>query len=480
MFCFVLRDDYFTVFVLRSILVFNGLVLAGLQPTSTHVVTYVRQETRELWDQLNGLGAACVYRGVWICGPPGVGKSTELFGWGMFQATREDAPLDLVWVHQQVPGRCVIVKVTNRVVSKGVITWEGDNFPTQAVLDVCEGCQLLLFDALRGPMTALVGGAYLRYETSIIVACTSYQSKDWNTEETSYIRNFNFNYTVYSWTLDQYRRARDHGIFADISEEQFLVNHEVAGGCLRLMLKGEENARTDLDTKLSAVENCSSLLAGLGGVKSVAAVNTLLSVYPGQHVGLVSKYVMRQLAKRVDASFTASARNDNSGNPSWQEWVFEMELTRRLRMSASIPFEYFDESGQSHVLAINQVQDYNGLAINLTTSGTIIYPTKWNQGCFDFVYYCEIEEKRVFLFLKATLAVTHHFNFKFVAEFMHLAVGTPEIRAPHHENIVVKMAVIKPSRDLHTNFTARTESIETIQCYDPLFEGIVGKLGVNY
>ena len=61
-----------------------------------------------------------------------------------------------------------------------------------------------------------------------------------------------------------------------------------------------------------------------------------------------------------------------------------LTLIRTELQLQSTLLEHFDASGQSYSLTVHRVRDHDG---HLTSSGAIIMPIKWNQGCFDFVNY---------------------------------------------------------------------------------------------
>jgi hypothetical protein len=249
----------------------SGLVMAGLSDAADWRLTYVRHESVDLWNFLDNLqicstpncfdSANCSRtRGAWISGPPGVGKSTELFGWGMYHATRVDGlRKNMLWVHQMFPGVIQVVRVLEGVVKYSTIRSEGLQM-VNAIADLCVGCSILLFDALRNEMRSLIGITYMGNRDAVIVACTSYQSGGYNTEESTRLHHFCHRYIVYSWTLDQYKEAWRCGIFGEISEDELAERFHCGGGSIRLVLKGIAESILDIEIKLDSVTNKSVLL----------------------------------------------------------------------------------------------------------------------------------------------------------------------------------------------------------------------------
>ena len=237
----------------------NGLILAGLSYPEDTAVTYVRDESINLWNYLNNLqkcpDAKCsspvncnTTRGVWISGPPGVGKSTEVFGWVMYMVTRTDGcARNVLWVHQMQGFHIRVVRIIHGVITFKNLEDLSGGALVGAIKSLCSGCSLLIFDAVRDEMKALVGGLFLDNRDAIIIACTSYQSGDYNTEESTRMHHFNLRCVVYSWTWEEYLAAHAEGIFGDITIPQLEERFYISGGCIRLMLKDNATAQADLD-----------------------------------------------------------------------------------------------------------------------------------------------------------------------------------------------------------------------------------------
>jgi len=303
-----------------------NLKFAGLANIPNGI--YVREETRNLWATLEGLGTdGGKKRGVWVSGPPGVGKSTEVYAWGMYQATRcVSERRNMLWVHQS-SDVCEIVKIVDGLMARASL----ESCNVDEVLKECGGCEILIFDAVRDSMKNLVLKAIRKFEDAVIVACTSYQSGSINQELwAKYETIFNFDYTVYSWTWDQYEAAHEARVFGEIELEELRGKFYYCGGCIRLMVREVDNILHFLTKTLKKVNDKSVLLGGLGGVSSAAAVNSLVSVRPSEEDAdmtyVISQYVSRMLSLMVDNSFLEKMQSVNTDNPAWQGWVFEFRL----------------------------------------------------------------------------------------------------------------------------------------------------------
>jgi hypothetical protein len=109
---------------------------------------YVRDETRNLWRTLEGLGTGGT-RGVWVSGPPGVGKSTEVYAWGMHHATRVGSERrNMLWVHQSSESCYEFVRIVDGLMSRASI----DLCNVDKILEECGGCEILIFDAVKQHM----------------------------------------------------------------------------------------------------------------------------------------------------------------------------------------------------------------------------------------------------------------------------------------------------------------------------------------
>ena len=131
----------------------NGLVYAGLSQINKPINAFVRDESIKLWVALNALricdksdcfGECNTHSRLWIYGPPGVGKSTEVYGFAMYMATRNDVinRKNVLWVHEISNGNVKIVKVLNGVMSIDNIAVTGDQFRS-IIKELSNDCNLI-------------------------------------------------------------------------------------------------------------------------------------------------------------------------------------------------------------------------------------------------------------------------------------------------------------------------------------------------
>ena len=181
-------------------------------------------------------------RGVWISGPLGIGESTELFGWGMFMATRKDAlRKNMLWVHQEAADLSKVVKVVNGDMYTTSINGSGLDL-TMKIIRLCDGCNLILLDdvGVGEEMKSLIYRLYFDFKDSIIVACTSYPGgTGYRSEEYFRLHLFNLDYTIFSWTMEDYEAAwnANSDIFNNISADELIKRFYYVGGSLQYMLQ---------------------------------------------------------------------------------------------------------------------------------------------------------------------------------------------------------------------------------------------------
>jgi hypothetical protein len=91
----------------------SNLEVGGLSRKESDAHHYVRSATQTLWEDLMKNDH------LWIDGCPGVGKSTTVFGWAMHIATKEDCQKSVMWLHFDVKGDLLFLKVIDGEAFRG-------------------------------------------------------------------------------------------------------------------------------------------------------------------------------------------------------------------------------------------------------------------------------------------------------------------------------------------------------------------------
>lgn len=148
------------------------LNLSGLAPCSK---LFVRDETRELWLKLNSLSGT---NRMIIQGPPGVGKSTELYGWVQFQRKEKN----VLYIHRNAASGDFILVCTREGIKQyflGRLQPDLDNtlrrllllLKQEVKLDivVCDGYQ-----KENGMLHGVIG----EFKNQIVIYCSSYRASN--------------------------------------------------------------------------------------------------------------------------------------------------------------------------------------------------------------------------------------------------------------------------------------------------------------
>jgi hypothetical protein len=462
----------------------------------------VRADSIKLWTALNALricdisgcdGKCNTHSRLWIYGPPGVGKSTEVYGFAMYMATRNDVinRKNVLWVHEISNGNVKIVKVLNGVIWTGDILITGDEFRIE-IMELSKDCNLICLDAIRVEMLTLIS-LFCQRKDALLVCCTSYQSSIASSELEVYIApHFQMNHLMYSWTIDEYRLAasKELFVFPNItSEEDLFDQYFVAGGCMRFMHLPLQFSISSIRSMIETIADKELILNGLGGVKSSVAVNTLIAVYPQMNqFSIVSDYARIELSKSVDEKFLKHAKKMNTKNGLWQGWVFELYFLYWIRKSCKLTplllqgknvesLSFMDQRGVAD-------HDKNNKDNHNLESGTWYVPVNWNQGCFDAVYYHSVisaaeskEETKqdwtihCFDFFNATVASKHDFKCQYIVDFINYYLPLPKNREKSIYNVNVTLNVVTTTNnvDRYNNNDLSNDDVLKVQIYDKNF-----------
>ena len=347
--------------------------LAGFR--SAESLLFVREESVQLWDFLqrsaNDDDPAQSPFNVSVEGPPGTGKSTEVWAWALWVAkTRKVA---VVWYQLS----------TNRVV-KVVLDGEHNllsrmNVPRDWIGDIRDNCaQLLVVDGLTAQESVSVKRECCAWREGdndgrrfVVVSSAAVRAAVQEDQAAKLV-----SFTVGSWTLSQYEDAcgQDEGAeavagaataasdfyelvrgnlavpggptAAEGSKEELLrCKFFYAGGCARWMF--EFNFATfqqDFEKHFGKVNDYKAVLAGGSGDAAHLAVNHMRAVtvrrgdFEQHHAFVVSRYALARFAETcAGPHFFALcyAKADATNNPAFRGWVFEFDVDFQLTTAAN-------------------------------------------------------------------------------------------------------------------------------------------------
>jgi hypothetical protein len=304
-------------------------LLPGVSAQS--IAIYVRQESMELWNNLEKLEGK--HRLI-IQGSPGIGKSTELYGW--LQYKRRFRKLIYLFYTEESGHElwlCDDSKIVKHTfVSNCCIEFVRDQLANlyktfRPSIIVCDGCtkesNMLMFLC-----------NYLNFQC-VVVYCASYKAaSDISSRlHEALIRN-NSNchvVNVDSWLLHDYSAAFDVGKFENniMSKQDLRARYYYGGGSIYLMLKPIDSIITIIEDALDRAPSVKLLLSVLVQGND-ARTNSLFQSFGYRHE-LLSEYVLKRLTNIVDREFITNARWVLGSHPSFQGWMFKLEVISMIR-----------------------------------------------------------------------------------------------------------------------------------------------------
>lgn len=406
---------------------------------------FVRAETKQLWEAI--VGTAAAGKNLMVEGPPGTGKSTEVWAWAIWVA-RENKKV-VTWFHTD---RAKCVKV--------VIDGQQNN------LKIFHNAELSSIRNSAGNYLVVDGVTSDKVE-SILQSCTAWKAS--NPEftfiavtsaavkiaveqlEGSSIETF----TVASWTFDQYVDAcADESFFEEIKinlkcppyqdveskEAMLLSKFECAGGSARWMFEFNYNTwERDFQAHMRGVTDYKRLFDEGGGDEARLAANHLRGVTVENQSGgwqlknyfFISKRVVQELSKRCcDAAelrkfiLTSYRQAEQINNPAYRGWIFEfdveLQLCDSLKLGKLMHFEirsYGDNPNTHEERAVNSyitfkneaelVAAMKGLPV---TQVMWAKPAKWCQTSYDYLCFWQINGLWNMVAANATWSQKHTAN----------------------------------------------------------------------
>lgn len=458
------------------------------EPAKDELSLYVRGESIELWAALNNAltTSNTQKNNFWLQGPPGVGKSTELYGWMMFTAQTQHK--SAIWFHLRGSGNIYVVMFQNGIWSSGILNKRDTCTAFLESMNYKFG--IVIFDAIREGMKELLCSA-IDKEHKLVIACTSYGETHVGSAS-----QFDFNlqkpYTLYSWEKEDYVAAIKRGIkitdVNDATEEYLDENHDLTTKCkelldykhqygglsFRLMQQPLGILINALMCWQESIENKSVLLKGLQGYRTSATVHSLMGLRRGFRGScVVCEFVMKQLSDDVDLSFVTAAKAVMPDNPSWQGWVFELEVLIKFRKNPVIRLSN-DLNDLMEFTIESTIKYSKEVGIKTFQDNTVYIPDLWCNPCFDLVHIrkgVKNDKPHYFVtFFNATKASSHEFNFEYLATFLQPVLPLPNERKHKRTDLDIAFVVIVPSMDHICENIGSNEVF--VQNFDEKFIGV--------
>ncbi len=388
---------------------------AGLSQTSEMRI-FVRENAVKLW---NFLGSSAVF--LRVQGPPGIGKSLIAWNWAYHSAVKMNK--SVFWMHvfdKQIYGHCVELR------GSGLISIFVKNYQVYSYQAV--DADILIFDGVREDMRL-----FLEAEASVWVKQNLERKVIFvGSEQVSFLNEDSPEmpaFQAFSWTIEEYRDAiQDDQFFAQI-QTKFVFDDEqnpdrekivvkkfsLAGGCARWMFGlSDEVIEGRIRYYVDQVHDVAALFQRQVGSASPNTVNHILAHYESGSQ-IISEYAAYLLARNFEERFVESFRNSRMAqNPAFDGWLFEFEFLTQLKLSArhrrqlELDGEKWDVP---NLLEFFEPGDLTSKKINI---GDWLIPTRWNQGCYDFL---QLNEKSLRV-VQVTRASSHSIKVKYVQDLI--------------------------------------------------------------
>jgi hypothetical protein len=364
---------------------------------------YVREESRRLWDVLEKLNKNDL---LFVDGPPGVGKSTELYGWSMYKSRSTDKKV--LWLHKGLKGICCIFLNRHR---DTVYTLVAENLVNglQNLWSSLEA-DIVVFDGFTSDtFKDLVG--FFFYKKVILIGCSSYSTgrllKSCDHEEIDRLMKRKY-FTMNSWKFSEYTV-----VLKETDESVLREKYYYAGGSMRLMKYSSLDAIiVDIDKSFGAVTDYKTLFQGLTGDSGKESVNFLMQCFDRNTIPL-SHYVTKKLSVTVGMEFVKMAKQTMHDNGSFQGWVFEFEIITLLKTGhlelAGSSYENIWKQGKEATFKYFSF-DNDIISADLADD-TWLIPLKYNFGCIDLMYY---KNKGFCYAIQITRAESHEYKLDYI------------------------------------------------------------------
>jgi hypothetical protein len=378
---------------------------------------YVRQETVDLWQKLEATTAS--NRNLSVDGPPGTGKSTEVWAWALWKAVEKKKKV--TWFHFS-KNRSV------KVVIDGVAKTVSSGYSAEFVDIKQSGGGILVVDGLTK-----------KDSTAIKRGCSAWRDKDkenrcfvavssgsvtvalQENQEAELVE-----FTVGSWSLKQYQDAcSDSKLYDEVKsklacggtdsvdkkEELILIKYRFAGGCARWMFEFMfGDWLTDFNGHVAKIGSYQNIFTEAGGDEAVMAANHLRGVSiveteAGQQQKkyfFVSEHAAKELGKKCDdkRKFLISSykKADEAKNPSFRGWIFEFDVDYQLveacktrkELTVTIRPSTLEKWKVDKYVAFSTVPSLVAQIKQLEAGSTMwAKPEKWNQAAYDFLRFRE-------------------------------------------------------------------------------------------
>ena len=393
---------------------------SGLAAAYSGLVTlHVRAACVDLWKHL----AETDERVSFVTGPPGIGKSIEVYGYALWEAHTHHKRV--LYIHGGRTRYSIVLASagTNNMRFGGANIDKEPQFLLDSIITFLERREvdIVVLDGRVSWLILSVFDRLLEFPDVRMISCTSFQAlSNISTEDLEKAPDFS-EFVMDSWKKEEYDAAIASG--ALVLHSPSLTVDEMfyyAGGSIRMIKWPVEKVIKTLTRKVQKSPDMGKLI-GAGGVgdSSQSAVNSLMSTYGGQS-SVLSKFVTVMMLNSVSDDLIEKSRAALPYNPPFQGWVTEMEVLNLAQKRPSMLFRNvsggMEEWPRLRPSNLPLPIFFSASDPRLSDSKLDwLVPLKYNQECFDAIYRVSLDTVRA---IQITNADRHSCNLKYLIPFV--------------------------------------------------------------
>lgn len=201
----------------------SHLPVQNIDSSGNAVRLVMRGESWRLWHRLKSFPTENnANKTLWLSGPPGIGKSTLLFGWIHYIASN----CSTMWVHRI--GSFWHVAMMRGASARYTVVNALETSAESTILNMCSEVTVVVLDALREKLKNLLLAMRDRHPNIFIVISTSYHPGGFSSEESVVVPYDS--HVMLSWKLAEYETALDM-LFPTLTVDELHERYCYAGGC---------------------------------------------------------------------------------------------------------------------------------------------------------------------------------------------------------------------------------------------------------
>ena len=394
---------------------------SGLTERSDLLTLYVRAASVDLWKYLAGAETKVSF----VSGPPGIGKSTDVYAYALWEAQARSKRV--LYIHGDNDGYSIVLaRAGPDTMRFGSVEKLQDEpmFLLDYIVTLLKQREvdIVILDGQLSWLIKFVFARLRRFPDVRMISCTSFQAvSKLSTENIAKSPEYS-RFVMDSWKKEEYDAAIVAG--ALVLDAPTLTVNEMfyyAGGSIRMIQWSVARVITTLIDKVNLSPDMGKLIGARGvGDSSQSAVNSLMAIYEGRSV-LLSKFVAMKLLDSVSDDVVEKARKILPHHPPWQGLVTEFQVLNLVRKRHFMLFRN-DSGGTEEWPRLSPGSElplptFFNASDPCLTDVTLdwLVPERFTQECFDAIYRVSLDTIRV---IQITNANSHSCKLKYLIPFV--------------------------------------------------------------